>query len=682
MTSWPTGLPGLAWGADYNPEQWPEEVWDADVELMRASGVNLVSLGIFSWALLEPREGERDFAWLDRAMDRLAEGGIRVDLATATAAPPPWMTTDHPEVRPVREDGVRLTHGSRQAYCPTSEVYRTRAVALARALAERYRDHPALSAWHVGNEYGCHVPRCYCDNCAEAFRTWLRERYGDLDGLNEAWGTLFWSQRYSAWEQVVPPRVTPTFGNPGQLLDFNRFASDALLELFKAERDVLHEVTPGVPVTTNFMVGWTFADLDYWAWAKEMDFVSNDHYTRSEDPDRHIELAMAADLTRGLAGGRPWLLMEQSTSAVNWQPRNIAKLPGEQRRNSFSHVARGADGTLFFQWRQSKAGAERFHSAMVPHGGEDTRVHREVRRVGAEYAKLDELLGSTVDASVAIVYDWHSRWSLGQEATPTADFSYQENVFGLYRALWRSGVTVDFVPSGADLSGYKAVVVPSLFLLDDAEWLTSYTGHLLVTHLTAITDTRGHVHLGGYPGLIGGLLGVRTEEFHPLRAGEVVRLDDGGEVAVWTELLRSEGAEVLSRYADGPLAGEPAVTRNGNAWYLGCGLRGAALETLVCSVVADAGVERVLVTDQGGGADVGAGSAGVEVVRRRGDGGAWLVAINHGGEPALVPARGVELLSGDDVGGTLTVPAGGVVVVREAVVGEAAAGEPAVAEGE
>ncbi|MFD7655471.1 beta-galactosidase [Actinosynnema sp. NPDC059797] len=662
MTTWPTGVRGLAWGADYNPEQWPEPVWAEDVALMRRAGVNLVSAGIFSWALLEVEEGRYEFGWLDRVLDRLHDGGVRVDLATATAAPPPWLTGAYPEVLPETADGVRLSHGSRQSYCPTSGVYREKAVALARALAGRYRDHPALAAWHIGNEYGCHVPRCYCDRCAVAFRAWLRARHGDLDALNEAWGTAFWSQRYTSWDHVLPPRATPALGNPGQLLDFDRFSSDALLELFKAERDVLREVTPDVPVTTNFMVTWTFGALDYWKWAAEVDFVSNDHYTRAEDPERHVELAFSADLVRGLAGGRPWLLMEHSTSAVNWQRRNLAKLPGELRRNSFQHVARGADGTLFFQWRQSRAGAERYHSAMVPHAGPDTKVFREVERVGAEYARLAELVGSTVDAPVALVYDWESRWALEQPAHPTADFSYQDNALALYRALWRAGVTVDFVPPGADLSRYAAAVLPALYLVDDATPYERYVeggGRLLVTYLSGVTDGRGHVHLGGHPGAFRDLLGVRTEEFFPLGEGAAVSLDDGSSARVWTEDLRAEGARVLASYVDGPLPGVPAVTRNdrgaGAAWYLACGLGGDGLDRLVQDVLDHAGVPR--------------GVPGVEVVRRRGErAGApvsWLVAVNHGGGDAELPAVGVDLLSGERVTGRAVVPAGGVVVLRE-----------------
>ncbi|TWP50109.1 beta-galactosidase [Lentzea tibetensis] len=658
-------MPGLGWGADYNPEQWPEHVWAEDVELMRAAGVNLVSVGIFSWARIEVAKSEYRFDWLDRIMDMLHAGGIRVDLATATASPPPWLTAEYPEMLPVRADGVRLSHGSRQAYCPTSPIYRERATALAAELASHYRDHPALAAWHVGNEYGCHVQRCYCDTCAAAFRDWLAERY-TLDEVNDAWSTAFWSQGYTRWEQILPPRVTPTFSNPGQVLDYDRFASDALLELYKAERDVLRMITPDVPVTTNFMVNWTFAALDYWKWAREVDFVSNDHYTQSESPDRHVELALSADLVRGLAGGHPWLLMEHSTSAVNWQPRNIAKLPGEMRRHSFAHIARGADGTLFFQWRQSRGGSERFHSAMVPHAGTETKVFREVSQVGAEYQLAAEVVGSTVDASVAVVYDYDSRWAARQPSHPTADFDYQRTVLDLYRALWELGVTVDFVPPGADLSSYRLVVVPSLYAVRDADAavVTDYVsggGHALVTYLSGVADEHARIRLGGYPGAFREMLGVWTEEFFPLRQGETVSLDDESTVSVWTEHLHARGASVVASYLDGPLPGVPAVTRNehgaGVAWYLACGLTGEGLTRTVEEALR--------------GASVPVSRAGLEIVRRSSAGAdghvSWLFAVNHTDTDAELDASGVELLSGTRVSGRLTVRAGDVVVLREEV---------------
>ncbi|MCP2168703.1 beta-galactosidase [Goodfellowiella coeruleoviolacea] len=664
-------MSGLGWGGDYNPEQWSPEVWREDVKLMRQAGVNIVSVGIFSWALIEVEDGRYEFGWLDEVMDLLHANDIRVDLATATAAPPPWLTHQHPEMLPVRSDGTRLWPGSRQSYCPSSLIYRHKAVALATRMAEHYRDHPALAGWHVNNEYGCHVWKCYCDNCAVAFRDWLRERYDkDLDRLNESWGTAFWSQRYSDWDQVLPPRDTPTFRNPGQQIDFARYSSDALLELYKAERDALRAITPDVPITTNFMVAGALYKLDYWSWASEVDFVSNDHYVAAEDPERHIELAFSADLTRGLAGGRPWLLMEHSTSAVNWQPRNVAKRPGEARRHTYAHLARGADGTLFFQWRQSKAGAERYHSGMVPHAGPDTKVFREVCQVGAEFGRASELLGSTVDASVAIVFDPQSWWLAEQETHPTKDFSYLATVFGLYRALWQAGVTADFVPPTADadtLGRYPLLLVPALYAATDqtAARIADYVaagGHALITWMSGISDERGHIRLGGYPGAFRDLLGVWTEEFFPLAGGDTVHLDNGHTAAVWTEWVHLRGAQAVASYTDGALPGVPALTRNthgrGVAWYLACGLDRDGLRELVDTLLTEAGVEPVV-----------AAPTGVEVVRRRGEHAgqpvSWLVVINHSAGDVQVPVSGVDVLSSARVSGELTVPAGDVVVLRE-----------------
>nr|WP_240477266.1 beta-galactosidase [Jiangella muralis] len=310
----------LWFGGDYNPEQWPREVWDEDVRLMGRAGVTVATVGVFSWAQLEPEDGRFEFEWLDDVLGRLHAGGIGVDLATATASPPPWALRGYPDIAPVTADGVRLGGGSRQHYSPHSPSYRRLAGRLVRALAERYGSHPALVAWHVNNEFGCHVSRCYGEHAADAFRAWLRARYETVDALNAAWGTAFWSQRYANFDEIEPPRAAPTLLNPAQVLDFDRFSSDALLDLHRAEAAILREFSPGVPITTNFM--GPFRALDYWRWAEEVDFVSDDSYPDPADPDSPATAALGRDLMRSLAGDRPWVLMEQAPSAVNWRPRN------------------------------------------------------------------------------------------------------------------------------------------------------------------------------------------------------------------------------------------------------------------------------------------------------------------------------------------------------------------------
>jgi beta-galactosidase len=661
MTAWPAQPPGLYYGADYNPEQWPPQVWAEDVRLMNAAGVNLVSVGIFSWALLEPAEGRYEFGWLDQVMDLLHEHGIAVDLATATASPPPWFSRAYPESLPVTHDGGRLWPGGRQAYCPSSADYRGAAVRLCEAIAQRYAGHPALRMWHVNNEYGCHVPHCYCDVSAGAFRTFLQERYGDLEKLNDAWGTAFWSQHYADWGEILPPRLAPSFRNPTQQLDFRRFSSGELLACFRAERDVLRRITPGVPVTTNFMAA-KFKDMDYWSWAPELDIVSNDHYLRAEDPENEVDLALAADLARSLAGG-PWLLMEHSTSAVNWQPRNVAKLPGQMRRNSLAHVARGADGALFFQWRASRAGAEKFHSGMLPHAGTDTKVWHEVVRLGRDLGRLAPLRGSRVEAQVALLWDWESWWATELDAHPSVDVSFLDPLRACHRALWRAGICVDMAHPEADLTGYRLVLAPSSYLISDAGAANVARhvedgGRLVVSSFSGIVDEHDHVRLGGYPGAFRDVLGIRVEEFFPLPAGGSVRLSDGSTGTVWTEHVHAAGAEVLASYVDGPVAGGPAVTRGrageGAGWYVSTRLDDHALAGLLAGVCAEAGV-----------VPEATARPGVEVVRRRWQEASYLFVLNHTDEPATLAARGVDLLTGNEHAGTVTVPAGDVAVIHE-----------------
>jgi beta-galactosidase len=652
----------LHYGGDYNPEQWPEEVWADDLALMREAGVNLVSVGIFAWAWLEPAEGRYEFDRLDRILDGLHGAGVRVSLATPTASPPAWFSHAHPEAMPVEADGRRLTYGSRQTFCPSSPVYRQAAIRMTEQLARRYHDHPALAIWHVHNEYACHNAHCYCDVTAEAFRGWLRTRYQSLDALNAAWGTAFWSQTYSDWAQVQPPRATTTSSNPGQVLDFKRFSSDEHLANFVAERDLIQKLSPGVPITTNLMTSACF-NLDYWAWGRELTgpdrLVSNDHYLVADDPrEAPAQVAFAADFTRSLAGGAPWLLMEHSTSAVNWQPHNVAKAPGQLIRDSLGHVARGSEGALFFQWRASRAGSEKWHSAMVPHAGSDSKVWREVVALGAHLAKLSEVEGSRTVADAAVLLDYSSAWAQEAPNQPSTAMVAFEEITRWHAALWRAGITADVAPPGADLSGYRLVVAPSLYAVTDADAanVRSYVeggGTLVVGPYSGLVDEHDRVRPAPLPGAFAGLLGVRVEEFYPLRPGDEVRLDDGTAGAVWTEALHADGAEVVARYADGPVAGGPAVTRHGAAWYLSTRLADPALGALLASVAAEAGA-----------ASTHPVPSDVEAVRRRhSDGPSYLFLFNHGSAPATVEATGVDLLTGAPWRGRLD--AGAVAVLRE-----------------
>ena len=631
---------------------------------MKEAGVNLVSLAIFSWSRLEPREGEFDFDWLDRVLDLLHGGGVQADLATATASPPPWLSHQHPEMLPVLADGVKLWPGARQHYCPSSPVYRDAAKRLVEAIAARYARHRALAMWHVGNEYGCHVPACWCDVSAVAFRSWLRDRYGSLDGLNEAWGTSFWSQRYSSWEEILPPRRTPTWPNPSQQLDFMRFSSDALLECYEAEREILKRVTPDVPVTTNFM-GF-FKPLDYWKWAAREDVVSHDSYPDPSDPLSGMRAAMAGDLMRSLGGGRPWILMEQSSNRVNWREVNVPKVPGQMRLWSYQAVARGADGVMFFQWRQSRAGAEKFHSAMVPHGAvEKSPVWHEVVRLGHELANLDAVVAARGSAATAVLFDWESWWALELPSKPSSRVRQMEQLEAFYQPLFEANIPLDFVRPGHDLSGYRLLIAPSLYLVSDeaAAALVRFVeegGTLVMSFFSGIVDPAEHVRLGGYPAPFRELLGLEVIDFAPLSDGQEIQLEFGdgtqGRAAIWSEEIQLAGATAIAS-SDG----RPLITSHpkgkGTSYYLGTQPDANTMNRVLQTAMASSGVEPAAQVP-----------AGVEAVRRVGGGKSYLFVLNHrdGGVDVPIKEAGMNLVDGAAIHpGLMHLPARGVAVIRE-----------------
>jgi beta-galactosidase len=665
-------LPHIFYGGDYNPEQWPEETWREDVRLMQEAGVNLVTLGVFSWARLEPCPGEYDFGWFDRIMDLLHEHGIFVDLATATASPPPWLARQHPESLPVTRDGVTLWPGARQQYCPSSPAYREAAATLVRQLATRYRAHPALAMWHINNEYGCHVPDCYCDISAQAFRAWLQRRYGTLAALNDAWGTAFWSQHYAEWDEIQPPRRTPTFPNPTQQLDFRRFSSDALLECFDMERAILDEITPDVPVTTNFM-GF-FKPLDYWQWARHEDIVSHDSYPDPSDPQAHVGGAMSFDLMRSLGEGRPWVLMEQAPGHVNWRPQNVLKRPGQMRLWSLQAVAHGAEGVLFFQWRSSRAGAEKFHAGMVPHAGtERSRTWREVADLGAELPRLDPLLGARTPASAAIVFDWENWWALELDSHPSSSLRLLEQVRTYYDPLFNQNIAIDFVPPDADLTRYSVVLVPNLYLVHDGvaasfERFVAGGGTLVMSLFSGIVDAQDHILLGGYPAPFRRFLGIRVAEFDPYVPGQTNMISAGDRsytCDLWSDLIDLEGAQALATFAHDFYAGRPAVTRHtfgqGQSYYIGTRPEPAYMAALLAQICREANVTPPL-----------AAPPGVEVARRTTDGASFLFVLNHNRHPVELSLRrgqepappATDLLTGYRYEGTVRLEPFGALVLH------------------
>ena len=620
---------GIAFGGDYNPDQWSEETWDDDVCLMKKAGVNTVALAIFSWDRIQPQENRWDFGWLDRIIDKLGKAGIATDLASATATAPLWLYEKHPEVLPCDKFGHPVNAGSRQSWSPTSPVFKEYALTLCRKLAERYGANPYVTAWHMGNEYGWNNRNDYSDNALNAFRLWCERRYGTIGALNQAWGTTFWGQEMNSFDEVLIPRFmgADSMVNPGQKLDFERFGNDMLLDFYKAERDAIAEICPDKPFTTNFMVSTDQCCMDYADWANEVNFVSNDHYFH-EGGEMHLdELACSDALMDSFALGKPWYVMEHSTSAVQWKPLNMRKRKGETVRDSLAHVAMGADAINFFQWRASAFGAESFHSAMVPHAGEDTKLFRQVCELGETLQTLADagVQGSELERSdTAILFSAESEWATRSETLPSMKLNHWHDVRDWYRAFLDAGTRADIMPLKYDWSDYKTVVLPTVLMLSavDARRLADFAaagGRVVVGYATGLIDENFHTWLGGYPGAGNGLLrdmlGIRGEEFNILGSGvegepEAIRLGAGGEVApedaaalngattrLWQNDVTVTGdrTQVLAMYAgeeadEWDLDGTAAVTRNpygaGEAYFVGCDLDVADLTKLIRTYLA------------------------------------------------------------------------------------------------
>ncbi|MDA3958902.1 beta-galactosidase [Oceanispirochaeta sp.] len=639
---------GLCYGGDYNPEQWPEEIWEDDIRLMKLAGVNFVSLGIFSWALLQPSPDHFDFSFLDKIMDMLAAADIGVDMATPTAAQPPWLSHKYPDILPVSIEGMRYSYGSRQCYCPNSSHWKEAASFIARKVVDRYKDHPALVMWHINNEYTCHVQSCYCDNCADAFRSWLKERYASVEGVNKAWGTRFWSQYYYQWDEILPPRRTTAQPNPGHVLDYRRFMNDSVLDLYLMEKKIIEELSPDVEVMTNFMMTWK--DLNLFQWAGEVDIVTWNSYP---DPDPGYDPSWTAldhDIMRSLKQGQPFMVMEQAPSQVNWRDVNRAKAPGMMKLYSYQAMAHGADGLMFFQWRQSRRGSEKFHSACVTHtGDEHSRVFREVVNLGSEMKLLAGLKDAEYPAETAILLDYENWWALEYENNQSSHVKYLENLRYFYKYFYDNHIPVDFVHPSGNLDKYRMIVAPFLYMLQDdaGSQFSKYVeqgGHLVVSCGSGLVDSQEAVFEGGYPGPLKDVLGIRVEEFDPLYPGQRVSFsfsgkeglpDAGGDL--WQDRIHCEGAQGEAWFSEGPMKGFPAITSHvpdgskeegsGKAWYLGIRPDKETLFRLFDRIVEDAAVHKVMSRILPGQ---------LEITNRRNKEGLWYFLMNFSDETVVL----------------------------------------------
>ncbi|MEA3440028.1 MAG: beta-galactosidase [Chloroflexota bacterium] len=580
--------PHMLHGGDYYPDQWLEPVWEGDMRLMKLAHCNAMSIGIFAWTRLEPVESHFDFDWLDRVIDMLAENGVYAILATPSGARPVWMSAKYPEVLRVSPDRRRILHGQRHNHCFTSPIYREKCGIINARLAERYKDHPALLLWHISNEYG---GECHCDLCQEAFRDWLQCKYESLNALNHAWWTSFWSHTYTDWSQIESPSPIGESLLHGLNLDWKRFVTDQTADFMRNEMAPLREITPDVPVTTNFM--GIYDGLDYWKLAQDIDIVSWDNYPEwprePEDWSLAADIGFIHDLNRCLKGGQPFMLMESSPSVINWRLIAKIKRPGTHALSSLQAIAHGSDTVLYFQWRMSRGGSEKFHGAVVSHtGDENTRVFKEVVDVGQFLEQLDDVVGTTVRPETAIIYDWENNWALTDAQGPSlGDKGYLETSQRFYRAFWSHGIPIDVINMDQDLSHYKLVVAPMLYMLRPgiAQRLEAFVGEggtLVTTYLSGRVDENDLCFLDGFPGPLRQILGIWVEEIDALYEHDInylVPVSENplglhGQYAVrdFCDLIHAESAEVLATYRDDFYAGRPALTVNrfgdGQTFYI------------------------------------------------------------------------------------------------------------------
>lgn len=640
----------IPYGGDYNPEQWPEDTWEEDMRLLKLAHIDIVTLNVFSWAMLQSDDDIFHFEKLDKIMELVKRHGLQVCLATSTGAHPAWMARKHPDILRVEENGMKRKFGFRHNSCPNSPTYQKYAAALAAKLAERYKDYDNIVAWHISNEYG---GECYCENCEKRFREWLKEKYGTIEEVNRVWDTAFWGHTFYDFEDIVAPNKLSEHLPDGRTafqgisLDYRRFNSESILNAYRLEYDVIHTVTPDIPITTNLM--GTYLPLDYQMWGKYMDFISWDNYPANDAPAEAA--AMRHDLMRGLKQGKPFALMEQTPSVTNWLPYNMLKRPGVMRLWSYQAVAHGADTVMFFQMKRSIGACEKYHGAVIDHAGhENTRVFREAAALGAELEKLgSETLGARCDAKAAIVFDWDNWWGISYSAGPSVYLDYCKEVERYYKALYDQNISVDMISVEDDLSPYALVVAPTLYMVKNRydEKLRSYVkngGRFLTTFFSGYVDEHDLVTVGGYPGKLRDILGIWVEEEDALPEDMHNSFRYRGKTypaSMLCDLLHTEGAEALAFYDEDFYAGMPVLTKNafgkGFGYYVATQSDDDFYRNYLGEICKEAGIEPIMDTP-----------VGVEVTRRINKNGTFIFILNHREDTyvAAMPFAGTDLLSG------------------------------------
>ena len=643
----------VLYGGDYNPEQWPEEVWAEDMRMMKEAHINIVTLNVFSWAALQPDEDTYNFEKLDRIMEYVRENGLKVCLATSTGAHPAWMARKHPDILRTDMNGIKRKFGGRHNSCPNSPTYRKYAPKLAEEIAKRYKDYDNIVAWHISNEFG---GECYCENCEKAFRKWLKKEYGTIEAMNKSFNTDFWGHTFYDWEDVVLPDNRTEHFNAfgidrtmfqGISLDYRRFNSDSILECYELEYNAVKKITPDIPVTTNLM-GF-YKPLDYQKWAKKMDFISWDNYPAPDDEPAAV--AMNHDLMRGIHDQDSFVLMEQTPSVTNWQPYNRLKRPGEMRLLSYQAAAHGADAIQFFQIRRTVGACEKYHGAVIDHAGrDDTRVFREVKELGAELENLgDTFLEGRTPSEVAILFDWDNWWAVEYSAGPSIRMKYLDAVKDYYTAAFEQNVPVDIIGVDDDISNYKVVIAPLLYMTKTGydEKIREYVkngGTFITTYFSGIVNEHDLVIPGGYPGKLRDILGIWVEEQDALPEGERNRFFYNNAeypAEMLCDIMHLEGAKSVSLYEEDFYRGTPVITKNqfgkGTAWYIGTRSNKAFYHKLLTDIFRENGIKGVIQTPEG-----------VEATVRENTNGKFIFLLNHSNEEKDIPMGDnyVEVITG------------------------------------